>query len=144
MEKHFVFYTLCYTILFHLLPYNEATPWARRQCEQVAKGYDCSDMNLQVIPNEIPNSVQILTFSFNYLPALYNFTFQRLTSLNYLDLTRQVDLSENKLVKLSTSGFYSLHFLQLNFASNAIVTVDVGSVMDLGNNSTVDLSYNPL
>lgn len=55
---------------------------------QVVNGYDCSDMDLQVVPNEIPNSVQILKFSFNYLPALYNFTFQRLTSLNYLDLTR--------------------------------------------------------
>ncbi|XP_026068317.1 CD180 antigen [Carassius auratus] len=88
MEKHFVFCTLCYTILFHLLPYDEATPWARRQCEQVTNGYDCSGMNLQVIPDEIPNSVQILIFSFNYFPALYNSTFQRLTSLNYLDLTR--------------------------------------------------------
>lgn len=63
--------------------------------------------------------------------------FNRLTHL------RQVDLSENKLVKLSTSGFYS-HSIQLNFASNAIVTVDVGSIMNLGKGSTVDLSYNPL
>ncbi|XP_043095285.1 CD180 antigen [Puntigrus tetrazona] len=88
MEKHFVFYTLCYTILIYLLPHNEATPWARRQCQQIANGYDCSDMDLQVIPDEIPNSVQIFKFSFNYLPALYKFTFQRLTSLIYLDLTR--------------------------------------------------------
>lgn len=52
------------------------------------------------------------------------------------DLThlRQVDLNENKLFKRNTSGFYSLHFLQLNLADYAIVTVDVGSViMDLGN-----------
>ncbi|KAL1274453.1 hypothetical protein QQF64_027267 [Cirrhinus molitorella] len=88
MEKHFVFYVLCYTILFHFLSHNVATPWARRQCQQIADGYDCSDMELQVIPDEIPSFVKKLKFSFNYLPALYNFTFQRLRSLNYLDLTR--------------------------------------------------------
>uniref|UniRef100_A0A9J8CXR1 Toll-like receptor 7 n=1 Tax=Cyprinus carpio carpio TaxID=630221 RepID=A0A9J8CXR1_CYPCA len=54
---------------------------------QMPNGYDCSDMDLQVIPDQIPNSVQILKFSFNYLPALYNLTFQRLKSLNYLVLT---------------------------------------------------------
>jgi len=35
METHFVFYMLCYTILFHFLAHNEATPWAIRQCQQV-------------------------------------------------------------------------------------------------------------
>ncbi|XP_056600908.1 CD180 antigen [Triplophysa dalaica] len=59
-----------------------------KQCSQITDGYDCSDMSLQSIPDEIPDSVQILKFSFNYLPALYNFTFKRLQSLHYLDLTR--------------------------------------------------------
>ncbi|KAK9974200.1 hypothetical protein ABG768_022306 [Culter alburnus] len=88
MEMHFVFYMLCYTILFHFLTHNEATPWAKRQCQQIANGYDCSDMDLQFIPDEVPNSVLIFKFSFNYLPALYNFTFQRLNNLHSLDLTR--------------------------------------------------------
>ncbi len=30
---------------------------------QVVNGYDCSDMDLQAIPNEIPNSVQILNLA---------------------------------------------------------------------------------
>lgn len=63
---------------------------------QITKGYDCSDMDLQSIPDEIPNSVQILQFSFNYLPVLYNSTFQRLKSLQSLDLTRWAELN-NKL-----------------------------------------------
>ncbi|KAG1957875.1 CD180 antigen [Pimephales promelas] len=88
METHFVFYMLCYTILFHFLAHNEATPWAIRQCQQIANGYDCSGMDLQLIPDEVPNSVQILKFSFNYLPALYNSTFQRLNNLHSVDLTR--------------------------------------------------------
>ncbi|XP_073695635.1 CD180 antigen [Garra rufa] len=89
MEKHFVFYVLCYTILFQFLPHNEATPWARRRCQQIADdSYDCSDMDLQVIPDEIPTSVKNFKFSFNYLPSLYNFTFHRLMSLIFLDLTR--------------------------------------------------------
>ncbi|XP_067294013.1 CD180 antigen [Pseudorasbora parva] len=88
MGRNLVFYMLCYTILFHYLAYTEATPWARRQCQQITNGYDCSDMDLGLIPDEVPNSVQILKFSFNYLPALYNFTFQRLNNLHSLDLTR--------------------------------------------------------
>lgn len=64
--------------------------------------------------------------------------FKGLTNLSH------IDLSENKLVKLSTSGFYSLHFLKLNFARNNITTVDVGSVAHLGKEGSVDLSYNPL
>jgi len=58
----------------------------------------------------ILSSCKITTFEENL--------FKGLTHL------RQVDLSENKLVILSTSGFYSLYSIQLNFASNAIVTVD--------------------
>ncbi|NP_001297419.1 CD180 antigen precursor [Danio rerio] len=88
MESFFVFYMSFYSILFHFLVFNEATPWARRHCQQITKGYDCNDMDLQSIPDEIPNSVQILQFSFNYLPALYNSTFQRLKSLRSLDVTR--------------------------------------------------------
>uniref|UniRef100_A0A672KTI7 LRRCT domain-containing protein n=1 Tax=Sinocyclocheilus grahami TaxID=75366 RepID=A0A672KTI7_SINGR len=94
-------------------------------------------LSLSELFEDVP-LLEILILSSCNITALEENLFKGLTHL------KQIDLSENKLVKLSTSGFYSLHFLQLNLASNAIVTVDVGSVMDLGNKSTVDLRYNPL
>lgn len=110
--------------------------------------------NLQLLNlkgNTIQGGVLTQTELFKYVPLLETLVLSscKITAFEehlFKGLThlRQVDLSENKLVKLSTSGFYSLDFLQLNFASNAIVTVDVGSVTDLGKDSTVDLSYNPL
>lgn len=56
-----------------------------------------------------------------------------------------VDLSDNHLVTLSISAFYSLKQIQLSFARNAIVTVDVKNGLEnLGEGSSIDLSYNPL
>ncbi|KAI5089170.1 CD180 antigen precursor [Silurus meridionalis] len=53
-----------------------------------ADGSDCSGLALQLIPDEIPDSIKTLDFSFNFLPTLYNSTFQRLRNLVSLDLTR--------------------------------------------------------
>nr|XP_055056960.1 CD180 antigen isoform X1 [Misgurnus anguillicaudatus] len=88
MERHSVLLILCYATILHFFAFNEASPWTRTLCIQIVDGYDCSDMNLQLIPDEVPNSVRTLKFAFNYLPALYNFTFERLQNLHYLDLTR--------------------------------------------------------
>ncbi|KAK3509039.1 hypothetical protein QTP70_018806, partial [Hemibagrus guttatus] len=55
---------------------------------QTADGSDCSGLDLQFIPDDIPDSIKTLDFSFNYLPTLYNSTFPRLRSLVSLDLTR--------------------------------------------------------
>ncbi|KAI4902506.1 hypothetical protein NFI96_013132, partial [Prochilodus magdalenae] len=54
----------------------------------IADGYDCSGLALHSMPDEIPDTTKTLDFSFNYLPSLYNSTFQRLRSLVSLDLTR--------------------------------------------------------
>uniref|UniRef100_A0A4W4F882 Uncharacterized protein n=1 Tax=Electrophorus electricus TaxID=8005 RepID=A0A4W4F882_ELEEL len=56
-----------------------------------ADGYDCSDLDLSFVPNQITESTKSLDFSFNYLLALYNSTFQRLKNLVSLDLTRLED-----------------------------------------------------
>ncbi|XP_036384662.1 CD180 antigen [Megalops cyprinoides] len=55
---------------------------------RIDEGYDCSGHNFQNIPDELPSSTQILDFSFNYLPSIYNTTFGRFKSLVSLDLTR--------------------------------------------------------
>ncbi|XP_051980472.1 CD180 antigen-like [Xyrauchen texanus] len=88
MERQSVFFRLCFTVISLFLAYNDGKPWARERCFQIDDGYDCSDLDLKLIPDEVPNSVRILKFSFNYLPSLYNFTFQRLRSLTFLELTR--------------------------------------------------------
>ncbi|KAK1787934.1 hypothetical protein P4O66_016418, partial [Electrophorus voltai] len=49
---------------------------------------DGSDLDLSFVPNQITESTKSLDFSFNYLLALYNSTFQRLKNLVSLDLTR--------------------------------------------------------
>ncbi|XP_030623700.1 CD180 antigen [Chanos chanos] len=64
--------------------------------------------------------------------------FQVLSQLVY------ADLSENELLLLTTSAFFSLKQIHLNFARNTIVTVEVRDVEDLGENSSIDLSHNPL
>ncbi|KAL7838261.1 hypothetical protein AOLI_G00266650 [Acnodon oligacanthus] len=78
----------CTMILLYFMATSEATQWITEKCIQTACGCDCSGLALQFVPDEVPDSVKTLEFSFNYLPALYNSTFQRLKSLVLLDLTR--------------------------------------------------------
>ncbi|KAA0716517.1 CD180 antigen [Triplophysa tibetana] len=77
---------MCEWAQLHVRSHDNSS--AKQLMQVITGGYDCSDMSLQSIPDEIPDSVHILKFSFNYMPALYNFTFKRLMSLHYLDLTR--------------------------------------------------------
>ncbi|XP_049330314.1 CD180 antigen [Astyanax mexicanus] len=79
----------CTVILFSCIAAStQTTPWITKQCIQIADGYDCGGLALQSVPDEISESSRTLDFSFNYLPALYNTTFQRLKNLVLLDLTR--------------------------------------------------------
>ncbi|KAL2100384.1 hypothetical protein ACEWY4_004778 [Coilia grayii] len=64
--------------------------------------------------------------------------FHALTKLTH------ADLSANHLAKLSTSAFFSLASIRLNYAHNLIELVDISSVQGLGPSSLVDLSFNPL
>lgn len=52
------------------------------------KDYDCEGLGLQKLPDSVPDSTEILDFSFNSLFAIYHFTFSRLDKLEYLDLAR--------------------------------------------------------
>ncbi|MCI4394275.1 hypothetical protein PGIGA_G00166900 [Pangasianodon gigas] len=79
---------ICIGIGIYFMSCIETIPWMKKQCIQTADGSDCSGLALQLVPDEIPDSIKTLDFSFNYLPTLYNSTFQRLRSLVSLDLTR--------------------------------------------------------
>ncbi|KAI7812793.1 putative CD180 antigen [Triplophysa rosa] len=87
--------------------------------------------------NHIPD-LETLILSACRITAIKEDLFKELTHL------KKIDVSSNQLLKFSISPFYSLKFLQLNFANNSITMVDVKDVVDLGIESTVDLSYNPL
>ncbi|XP_063067348.1 CD180 antigen [Engraulis encrasicolus] len=96
----------------------ETADSGKNECREIAGGYDCSWLNLALVPEAVPNATQTLDFSFNRLPQLYRETFTRLTQLLHLDLTRcSIDLlyegafsSQNKLRTLILTG-NSLKFM---------------------------------
>ncbi|XP_072549112.1 CD180 antigen [Salminus brasiliensis] len=126
--------------------------WSRTDLSNVdlLKGLE----NLQTLNlkgNTIQGGVLAKAENFNHVPLLESLVlsacgitglgekvFKGLTQLTY------VDLSENHLTILSTSAFHSLKQIQLSFARNAIVKVDVEGLEGFGERSTIDLSYNPL
>ncbi|KAI1905305.1 hypothetical protein AGOR_G00014730 [Albula goreensis] len=79
---------LCSILFCQLIFLSEPSPSSEIPCVLIDVGYDCSGHSLQSIPDQLPSSVQILDFSFNFLPSIYNSTFARLKSLVHLDLTR--------------------------------------------------------
>lgn len=50
--------------------------------------YNCENLGLREIPDTLPNTTEVLEFSFNFLPTIQNTTFSRLINLIFLDLTR--------------------------------------------------------
>ncbi|XP_017581042.2 toll-like receptor 4 [Pygocentrus nattereri] len=60
------------------------------ECTQIRKDghYTCGGRNLTCIPTSIPSSVEMLDFSFNFLPTLRRTVFPQLYNLKCLDLTR--------------------------------------------------------
>lgn len=58
--------------------------------KEANKIYNCENLGLREIPDTLPNTTEFLEFSFNFLPAIQNTTFCRLTNLIFLDLTRYV------------------------------------------------------
>ncbi|KAL6487324.1 hypothetical protein MHYP_G00039500 [Metynnis hypsauchen] len=60
------------------------------ECTQIRKNghYSCGGRNLTYIPTSIPSSVEMLDFSFNFLPTLRRTVFPQLYNLKLLDLTR--------------------------------------------------------
>lgn len=100
--------------------------------------------------NTIQGGVLVKTKNFDYVPLLESLVLSScgITEISENVFTafanlKNVDLSENKLLKLSLTDFYSLNQIQLNFASNKITVVDV-KIVDLGISSSIDLSSNPL
>ncbi|XP_008567156.1 PREDICTED: CD180 antigen [Galeopterus variegatus] len=56
--------------------------------KEANKTYNCENLGLSEIPDALPNTTEILEFSFNFLPTIQNRTFRRLINLTFLDLTR--------------------------------------------------------
>ncbi|XP_037385570.1 CD180 antigen [Talpa occidentalis] len=50
--------------------------------------YNCENLGLREIPDNLPNTTEFLEFGFNFLPTIQNATFIRLIDLVFLDLTR--------------------------------------------------------
>ncbi|KAJ8401846.1 hypothetical protein AAFF_G00374270 [Aldrovandia affinis] len=166
MERRWLLFSVFSFCL--LVLQRKVTPSPQIICALIDGGYDCSGHNLQSIPDELPNSAQILDFSFNYLPSIYNSTFARLKSLVYLDLTRcrinwiyeaifqsQQDLESliltgNQLMFLSTSSFTGpLALKHLSLAQTSINDLkfiqnndlNLLETLDLGSNSMNTLDY---
>ncbi|KAK1345214.1 hypothetical protein QTO34_013924 [Cnephaeus nilssonii] len=68
----------------------KATTSSDQTCteKEANKTYNCENLGLREIPDTLPNTTEFLEFSFNFLPAIQNTTFFRLTNLIFLDLTR--------------------------------------------------------
>uniref|UniRef100_A0A8C8YLT8 CD180 antigen n=1 Tax=Prolemur simus TaxID=1328070 RepID=A0A8C8YLT8_PROSS len=56
--------------------------------KEANKTYNCENLGLREIPDTLPNTTEILEFSFNFLPTIQIRTFSRLLNLTFLDLTR--------------------------------------------------------
>ncbi|KAL7877661.1 hypothetical protein SRHO_G00043040 [Serrasalmus rhombeus] len=100
--------------------------------------YTCGGRNLTYIPTSIPSSVEMLDFSFNFLPTLRRTVFPQLYNLKLLDLTRcyihhitddafhnvknvaTLILTGNPVSYIGPDGLNSLHKLQ------RLVLVDTG------------------
>nr|KAF6365929.1 CD180 molecule [Pipistrellus kuhlii] len=67
----------------------KATTFSDQTCteKEANKTYNCENLGLREIPDTLPNTTEFLEFSFNFLPAIQNTTFCRLTNLIFLDLT---------------------------------------------------------
>ncbi|XP_068127892.1 CD180 antigen [Hyperolius riggenbachi] len=76
---------LLYPLLCRIFHGTEGTPCIE---VTVSRSYDCEGLGLQEVPDSVPNTTEILDFSFNFLLAVYHFTFSRLEKLEYLDLAR--------------------------------------------------------
>ncbi|XP_037657441.1 CD180 antigen [Choloepus didactylus] len=56
--------------------------------KEANKTYNCENLGLSKIPDTLPDTTEVLEFSFNFLPTIQNTTFSRLINLIFLDLTR--------------------------------------------------------
>ncbi|XP_076973511.1 CD180 antigen [Tamandua tetradactyla] len=56
--------------------------------KEANRTYNCENLGLSKIPDTLPDTTEVLEFSFNFLPTLQNTTFSRLLNLIFLDLTR--------------------------------------------------------
>lgn len=86
---------------------------------KTADSLDCSGLALQRVPDEIPDSIKTLDFSFNFLPSLYNSTFQKLKSLVSLDLTRLAGMTrvppESHFSAFDEFAYFPSHRCGINF-----------------------------
>ncbi|XP_063769169.1 CD180 antigen [Pseudophryne corroboree] len=64
--------------------------------------------------------------------------FLKLLHLKY------VDLSHNKLTLFSTNAFWNLSHIYLNLAFNMITTIPIGLLQNITDESTINLSQNPI
>lgn len=53
--------------------------------------YNCENLGLREIPDTLPNTTEVLEFSFNFLPTIQKYNLQQAhINLIFLDLTRFV------------------------------------------------------
>lgn len=97
---------------------------------------DCSNLNLHVIPKDIPNSVRLLNLSFNEITQIDPL----MELVNLTDL----DLSNNKISHIvSRETFGSLRGLRtLLLNSNKLTKIESNAFETLTNLTHLDLSHN--
>ncbi|XP_063312992.1 CD180 antigen [Pelobates fuscus] len=72
------------------------------------------------------------------ITAIEEHAFSNLKKLTY------VDLSQNQLLQFSSNAFGDLSYIYLNFAFNRITIIPFNLVHNIGNQSIINLSHNPL
>ncbi|XP_055868684.1 toll-like receptor 4 [Biomphalaria glabrata] len=91
---------------------------AHGQCTCDFRSCNCSKLNLKLVPNNLPRSIQKLRLDHNSIAVLPNCTFCSYSQLNYLDL------SFNKLTQLQVGSFWGLEYLiWLNLGNNCLMYV---------------------
>ncbi|XP_029431755.1 CD180 antigen isoform X2 [Rhinatrema bivittatum] len=92
-----------------------------------------NDNLFQFVPN-----LEVLILSSCELKVIGHQAFHTLKKLKH------VDLSNNKLTALSSNAFTNLNKIYLNFAFNRIQIIPEEMVNKISDNSTINLSHNPL
>ncbi|XP_004623091.1 CD180 antigen [Octodon degus] len=80
----------CLFLVMLLSASCEVTTSADQMCieKEANTIYNCGNLGLGELPNTLPNTTEMLEFSFNFLPTIQATTFGRLINLIFLDLTR--------------------------------------------------------
>nr|DBA23522.1 TPA: hypothetical protein GDO54_014431 [Pyxicephalus adspersus] len=148
-------------MLYHVFSKAGEIPEELLCAEVIAgKNYDCEGLGLTKLPDNIPDSTEILDFSFNSLFAIYHFIFSRLEKLEYLDLARcgiawiyddafsnntrlnTMILTGNSILYIAENAFSGIPLQHLYLQKTFILDLELIPLNSLPNLETLHLGSN--